>query len=199
MMLTGTCSLYGSETDSEDPALTLQKWELDSSECDQLTKTGIVDGTGVCGAEEKFYESIEVICFEELRISSPKDPGLFDRITARLASAGVAIDPTLTLKARAESPNVVAIFNEGAELKSYVEIENRDAFIYPYDGEILIERVTTLDFADFGLTLEDLSCLCYLEREGKGSMTRATSISFFRRSDLTAAGRRIEEDLPPIR
>jgi len=194
LTLTGTCSLYGSETDSDDPSLTLQKWELGPSECDQLTKAGIVDGTGVCGAEEKFYESIRVICFEEFQVSSTTDPDLFDRITAQLAAAGVSIDPTLTKKARAESPNVVAVFNEGAELKSYVEIEDRDAFIYPYDGGILVELVTVRDFEDTGLTQDDLSCLRYLERDGERFYDESDINILFSRKRLSDAGRRIEED-----
>jgi hypothetical protein len=136
----------------------------------------------------KIEETIKCICSEEMQKSGPTDPGLFDRLTKELLAAGIKVDAGLTLTARAESPNVVAVFEDDSDEKSYVEIEDRDAFIYPYDEGVLVELVTIHDFADTGLTREDLACLRYLERDGERFYDESDINILFSRKQLAKAG-----------
>ena len=89
------------------------------------------------------YQTIKGICSQEIHGSSPTDPALFDHITAQLMAAGVEVDQAMTTVARAESPNVVAVFVEGPDDQSYIEIVGCEAGIYSYEpGTMLAELVT---------------------------------------------------------
>ena len=170
---TGICALFQRESDSCETGVPLQRWELDPIEREQLTETGLVDGMGVLGCNgETTYEKVEDICLRMLQDSEPTDPTLFDRITNQLISAGVIIDQSATAKSRAESPNVVAVFESGeGDERDYIEVIGREATIWGYSGEIQAELLTLQQvqhyYEDPPITLKDLADLRFIEREGQ--------------------------------
>lgn len=118
------------------------------------------------------YQMIKTICSQEIQGSSPTDPVLFDRITSQMVAAGIEVDHAMTQAARAESPNVVAVFTEGPDEQSYIEIVGGEIDLYPYEAsEILAELITFSQIQDYydnpPITLEDLAGLRYLERDGQ--------------------------------
>lgn len=146
---------------------------------------------------DDLYQTIKEICSQEIQGSSPTDPALFDRITAQLVATGVEVDQAMTTAARAESPNVVAVFIEGPDEQSYIEIVGGDVDIYPYEaGEVLVELVTFSQIQDYfdnpPITLEDLAGLRHLERDGLKVYDEA-DISFLSETKTKERAARREE------
>ena len=45
---------------------------------------------------------------------------------------------------------MIVVSNDDSDEKSYVDIEDRDALIFPYDKGVLVELVAVGDFEDTG-------------------------------------------------
>ena len=171
----GVIALFATKADSFGSGTPLQRWELDPIERDQIIETGLVDGVGVLGSPlDTIYERAQAICLLMIRRNVPTDPTLFDRIINQLDAAGVDIDRDATAKARAESPNVVAVLKGEEGLpgeRDYIEILGEDPVIWRYSGEIQAELLTAKQvshyYADPPVTLEDLAGLRFIERDGE--------------------------------
>ena len=138
-------------------------------------------------------ERIIEICTLEIQASKPTDPALFDRITGRLAVAGVSIDQDATASARTESPNVIAVFaweEEGEHGLFYIEEIDGEIEIYDYHGKVDAYLVSLEKYADsygdeIAITQADVAVLRFIERDGQ---------RWFSDSDIdTIHARKIEE------
>ena len=191
----GIAILWACEEDSHttDP---LQRWELDSTEKDQLIETGLVDDQGVLGCSGENYEKVESICAKMLSENSPTDPTLFKRIIHQLVNAGITIDHIATAKARAETPNVVAVFKGGdsdeetPEDWDYIEVLGGEAIIWGYDGGDFQAQLLTAEqishyYEDPQVTVADLEGLRYLERKG---------VRLYDEADITVISERMKAE-----
>jgi len=189
---TSICALYETEEDSHETGVPLQTWELDPIEREQIIESGLVDGMGVLGCNgESALERAEEICTRMLKENAPTDPTLFERITNQLAAAGVEIDRAATTKARAESPNVIAVFKseDSDEGLDYIEVLDGEATFWGYSGEIqtalLTEEQIHNDYDDPAITQGDLACLRFIERDGQ---------KLYDEADLTAISEKKEKE-----